>query len=266
MRSVKRLIVYSGISLLLLIAILELKKYANMNVGRHPLITAVPSPGTRTVGFRAKVLSQGRPVEGAIVHGQQVRLMPDGRRSVSQLNGAPTRASLTDDEGILESEFEFRYQNIHSDEIEITAYQPEIGTGYVVLTEAAVSRSYHAGESIELALERGNTIRGRILNAKDQPVPRLFVYVSTCNVPDDRSIALQGLWGTTDERGQFLISGIRFGNEIGSITYQDYSPMMEDLSQGRKKPSIKGRVPLARFRDPVTGDWDLGEIHLSDSP
>jgi uncharacterized GH25 family protein len=64
---------------------------------------------------------------------------------------------------------------------------------------------------IEVALETGFTISGRVLDDEGMPVPKATVHVNDGGMPRYRTEPFWCLHGRTDEEGRFSVGGLADG-------------------------------------------------------
>lgn len=158
--------------------------------------------------------------------------------------------------------------------LKVLAYHPDFGTGLAETTLGAAKK----GGLIDIKLERGSLVTGRVVTADGKPIVGAFVQLSSVGWPDmDRTpqgvVCLQGLGALTKEDGTFTIPGIRFLNWPGEVyvQYRPSDPTAERAWRAGFDPVIRQETWWARAQIPAPGDdepwpdtFSVGDIQLTE--
>lgn len=220
--------------------------------------------------FRARVHSDGQPVQGVVLYARLLEYDADGTRIPFSLTLDPMSGLKSDASGIVEGGVAYPRDSDMASVVAVFAHHPQVGLGYAEysLEELSTLRP----EDMPLELESESSVEGSVVNSDGNVVPNAVVTLYTrCT----SGINLSGLRSVSGEDGAFQLRGISLENEpvlvhvrhgtktrrgANATTASGAETQIDDqLLEGQK-------AVRPEFLDRTSMVWNMGEIQLLSRP
>ncbi len=197
----------------------------------------------QTFKFKARVTANGVPVRGAHVQAELVR---DPTSSSSPFFGI-VEMPQSDREGLAEGLVSLPRGVSPDAEVYVAAFHPELGTDAFVTIVADLFPG--DGEPLELKLERGRVITGRVVDSEGRPIQGAALTLFAESRVGQINVSGIGVW--TDSDGRFYLPGVRFGNNPDGLLVMAERRFRPSASNGEPgSPRRRSRVIRKSVRIP----------------
>ena len=225
------------------------------------------APATVVVRIAARIVHEGHPAEGVAVAAQAIVFDEQGDRepAMTVFTRAAQRffsqAGLSSADGLAETVLTLPQEDFDAAVVGVAAFSPEFGSSYLEVD----ARSIREGEPIDLVIERGKSVQGRVEDRNGNPVSNALVYITTHSRRG--AIPQPGLGAITDSRGDFRFAGLYDGNSPAQLSVSHPARVPDDLvGEERRERLRQARTERKPFRgtlDESTRVYDAGRVLFS---